>query len=1021
MDVQSWERVLLQDVLDRGRPGERLYLYVDRELLGRLSGMDPADAVADFCNAVRSSEPGRPFVKAALAASRWRDRHFSGPPGFVAALALTVLAVTEVPLGGSNGIYRRQNELLGRPPTPTEPPGYRDHVPGMWAVWNEWLDGPGAAYGRSSARNHGRWTLQGWSRSQGLIRHIDRIRIEQFLSDTATARSRSPLAAEFVEWLRYRGSAGADLLARFADDAAMQVVQDVLDDESERLRRDGRRPTVHRGSRAMLHYDDWLGEFGGAVAVDPTWYGLTLDLGDDEPYVAGPFDTVLVLRAGVPDGDVLGSGVELELADRVTVTFGGEDAYVMADDPAVSGRVQCRTVTHPSLYHVLVRDAHLHGLARTLRADGIDRTAKPSVVPGWSWLENVPLEPGAQILSAVGLTAAVPGPPSRSRLDGGLQVAHSTYLTGGEPDFVIDSDAALPGLTLDGARLPVTPGQRRVSLADQRPAPGTHRVASDLGDRTFVTMVHQQDRARAGDIWRSVTLTSTGLHFSEPTRMAQPDVGLAGAVLRGASLPPSITVRRPPGTECLVVTDEGDVSEVWPSAPPWLRAIGVEPHFVNVMQAVRTLPAPPAFFVVRSGRRHVAHVVEIPLSTPQLPGRVPSQPRPNLVGELFTGPGPQSSTADARFRSALSKAILRKVATRGDYPPSCRPTAMRDDVQQGPRVDNPYDDVLTWLSERERGRASQSLYAETWAWACARYGHADMGGAWRKSLGTLMSLGFIERDYARQEVAIAPAALSAIPSSVGVFVLTGARPRRLLERMDDPNDPDASVAAAVDTWVLHLRTAVDATGHAAGPTTVYVECETADNGVVQAGLSALGVTLQGDVGTHLLEGLPSLRQLLVTGTQLTLSPGREPRLRAMNAGGVWVWAPRNDDRARGLYCYPIRGRRSFAWRTEPDGALVAVDADAGEWLARLNRGQSTLLAYDPLGKKLVVRGGLQPPALLHRALCLRTGLPAYMMTSGGLGAYRWVYENVDNVAAERTADLLGQTLQYTHRTMRTAS
>src|SRR4051794_22835241 len=115
MDLPEWSSRLFADVTAGGRPGRRLYLYVDRDLLGRLAGTNPGSALTDFCRAFRAAMGARPFAAGAELARRWNARAFEGEPSFVAHLAMTVLAVTEEPLGGQHGIYRRQNELLGLP------------------------------------------------------------------------------------------------------------------------------------------------------------------------------------------------------------------------------------------------------------------------------------------------------------------------------------------------------------------------------------------------------------------------------------------------------------------------------------------------------------------------------------------------------------------------------------------------------------------------------------------------------------------------------------------------------------------------------------------------------------------------------------------------------------------------------------------------------------------------------------------------------------------------------------------
>src|SRR5690606_9278968 len=128
--------------------------------------------------------------------------------------------------------------------------------------------------------------------------------------------------------------------------------------------------------------------------------------------------------------------------------------------------------------------------------------------------------------------------------------------------------------------------------------------------------------------------------------------------------------------------------------------------------------------------------------------------------------------------------------------------------------------MLTWISEQEHSRVSTTQFASTWGWLCRRYGHADLADRWRQAAWTLSVLGHVERDFARRQIAAAPAALVALPSSSGMSVLAGSRPVRLLERMDDPDDDDPAVAAAARQWTLHYRTPTDLHGVPLGPTAV---------------------------------------------------------------------------------------------------------------------------------------------------------------------------------------------------------
>lgn len=99
----------------------------------------------------------------------------------------------------------------------------------------------------------------------------------------------------FERWLQYRGASGRDLLERLADEAALEVVQEVLEDEAVRWRREGPRARHGGRTRGLLHHDDWTGTFGGAVEIEPAWHGETLRTGPEETCSPDEFDPFLLV------------------------------------------------------------------------------------------------------------------------------------------------------------------------------------------------------------------------------------------------------------------------------------------------------------------------------------------------------------------------------------------------------------------------------------------------------------------------------------------------------------------------------------------------------------------------------------------------------------------------------------------------------------------------------------------------------------------------------------------------------
>ncbi len=493
MNLTEWNTKLLDDVRSRGRQGQRLYLYVDRDLLAKLSGMPPAVAVDDFCRAFRASMGIEPFQRGARAAISWRRSGFIGNPPFVAHLAMTVLAVTEEPIGAKNGIYRRQNRLLGLPEEPSPPPGYGSDVDLLWSTWNSWLDGPGSVYGVKTAQTHPHWSLQGWARSQGLVRFSDRIQLDDYFAASAGKVSFDGL----LTWMRLRRP---DLWDRFQQEPALDILRDVFDEEAKRWSREGPRVQLQPGRRGLLHYDNWTRSFSGAVPVDDAILGRTVDLGDGEQRVVEESDSLLTVMSMAPDEALLHDGVEHRLVDAVVVRFGGEAVYVMREDPLVNGLLQVRTWSRPGVTDILVRQDWLPRVRSTLREAGIDLSEHPSGMVDWVWLRGVMLShPQRRVLECLRLSRPAVSDKPQPILQGGLRLRVNTYLVGGEPDVLFEGDPPVQ-VKIDGVPVSVAPDTHRFSLVDFALPPGGHGVESSSGKVSFQNVEYVHETAIAGGI-----------------------------------------------------------------------------------------------------------------------------------------------------------------------------------------------------------------------------------------------------------------------------------------------------------------------------------------------------------------------------------------------------------------------------------------------------------------------------------------------------------------------------------------
>ena len=473
MNLAQWAAALHDGVVARGSADRHLYLYVDRSDFAEISGLSANEALLDFCQAFSEQSGTEPFERQWSMSLAWPRTGWDAPCPFLPALAMTVLAVTEEPIGASHGVYRRLNQLLGLPEEAKAPPGYASQVPSMWKTWNDWLGGPGSQYGRPSARTHEHWTVQGWARSQGLLRYRERLLIEDFISGIRVGpigRSRSgggaqathdrrpleTLADQMLEWLRYRGQEGHLLASLVEDEASREIVLDVLEDEVERWSAAGSRARVSAGgtTRALLFWDSWDQNFTGCVEVDDRLRNSPVTV-DGEQLTLSEFDSHLPLSSPLDTTTLLARGESWQLRPGLSARLTPSPMVVFYDEPLLGGLLQVRGQIASKTYTLLCRDHLVDEVSSVLDDQApLDTVAVGPTAPGWTWIRAVrPTADSAQLRS-LGIGSLAATPQAAVVLSGGLRVTGSKYLSGGEPDLIVGMQAAQEdGLTLDGRPL----------------------------------------------------------------------------------------------------------------------------------------------------------------------------------------------------------------------------------------------------------------------------------------------------------------------------------------------------------------------------------------------------------------------------------------------------------------------------------------------------------------------------------------------------------------------------------------
>jgi hypothetical protein len=418
--------------------------------------------------------------------------------------------------------------------------------------------------------------------------------------------------------------------------------------------------------------------------------------------------------------------------------------------------------------------------------------------------------------------------------------------------------------------------------------------------------------------------------------------------------------------------------------------------------------------------------LEVPEGSPATPGIVQTIDRAELVGEVVSSQWQWLSPSNAKRRSQiLNRALSQRTPAVGR--PRARATSAaprRLDIADGVLSVNPYDDVLTWLSELESGRCSASAFRDAWAWCCESYEMPNLASEWRLALNKFVGLGHVERDYRRQQVAVAPAALVDLPNAKGLSLLTGARPLRLLERMNDEEDVVVAVADGAGCWVMQSRTPTER-GAPAGPAAIYVDWARTARATVTEALTALGVAVTGLTTDALLDALPHLESALKVAITYTTSPSQDVWLRERSGHMTYRWTPRATDAAAGLYRYRLRHGDVFAFRGVLGAELRKVNRHTGLWLDTKRQEPTGVVAHHALRQCLLVPANLPLPPLLHRALVLRTGLPpwttlGFRPDGHGPGHAYHAYDNVNADVADTAAALLGQPSWSVHDTLQEA-
>ncbi|MFK5648042.1 hypothetical protein ACI3ET_16240 [Ornithinimicrobium sp. LYQ121] len=827
------------------------------------------------------------------------------------------------------------------------------------------------------------------------------------------------LLQDFLSWLGFHRREGGPLLSRVTDEAARDVLADLLESELNSWTGQVARAGGERRPRGLLVYDEWGAAFSLALNPSADLMGVTIQVAD-ETMVLERTTGLVTVPVERPSDQVLSIGESIRLADGLVLRGGGEPLYLMTESVEAGGLLQERVPTIGMRYSLLVPNAEVTNVREALDASGAQGSAvRSGPVAGWSWLAPVVFSGPVNGRYAGVLGTATPTAPPQSRLHGGLRVAQGAYLTGGAPDVLLQDGVQHTDIRLDGK--PYTdssPQDWVVELPQTRLKTGEHLVATGEERLSFTLQDGFRSFPVASELGHQLDFTAhkTTVFASTAQPLEQGAVAVRGALVQGVDPLPVPLLRVMPGLELLVLTESGRILEVVEGAPQWLVEADLRPVAVEIPAVVRGLDDTPAFVLLRNLRSGRVDAVEVVPGLQTPPGIAPNRERPDLAYQLLTAWRGIPHSAERRRSQALTAAITRYA---GQHPPISSGKHTATGAHHLLAVDsaggNALDDLLRWLSELESGTTSTDRIRETWGWLAPRRGDGD-GSDWRLALFHLQNLGHVEVDYGHSRVGTGPPVANVLRRGGGLALLCGARPGALLKTLTTGESADPAVESALAHMVVHNRTQIGPNGQQVGPVAIYLEWDPRHTAEVVSGLAAMSVSTTYASGDSLLNMLPGIDGRLEIGQRFEVPPSKQAMVRERARSD---WEPTQSVLPRGLYRFTTRREPVFAWREGPNAPLIQVDRRLGPYLLLQNAAYEGAVSRPLLHRNmsrstlLVSRDASLTP-LLARSLVLRTGfLPRPVEGPHNTFGKRYLeYQNIDQHTAEKVGELLKQPLGY---------
>lgn len=499
----------------------------------------------------------------------------------------------------SHNYYARLNQLLGRPADAGMPTGF-EAVAGFWQDLSSWLDEDlVGSRGKSTIRPHHWHVYVGYAISQALLRRVDRNRLTDFFRSAGLQPGDEITAEELWALLHIWARDGSGLTSYglhailSADDRLAGALSEVVKSEFDAW--DGALRDAEGRQVATV-----------ALRLRPQagWRKIELSLLPRRPegFPAGAFSSIggrTYELTSSKEGwyDELDVAVEQRLLERGMAIRRGRFAIQFQPMPVMPFRASIELGGWVSVPRLVALEEHCL-LVHVSKMKDVERLLARGGDGGHQLIQAAGLPPHWRVIRAVrvteestsrdpGIGRVTPRTGLTARLEGGLEVAPSGFLTEGEPDLwvsVTTGDNIEVEVDEIQYRWPET--VKRVELRKLSLGAGDHQVKAAGRTLRFtsydgLTARTEQDRDVLG-----YELESHGTYKPTAASAVQLEPGsckgavrIVGAAAMGSEddlplpLEPPVLLRhgftsyvvlgKTPGE--VVVTEE-------PSIPPWLEA-----------------------------------------------------------------------------------------------------------------------------------------------------------------------------------------------------------------------------------------------------------------------------------------------------------------------------------------------------------------------------------------------------------------------------------------------------------------